>query len=104
MNLRSHPKGWEVQIQGETTISSQLASIIEDSPMFREATFKSPLIKGQGQGSERFHLAAELEPTPVPTAQALDDKRPPPVVTPVRAVERQAEDRAPQPDAPPAAV
>jgi len=104
LNLRSHPKGWEVQIQGETTISSQLASIIEDSPMFREATFKSPLIKGQGQGSERFHLAAELEPTPVPTAQALDDKRPPPVVTPVRAVERQAEDRAPQPDAPPAAV
>lgn len=104
LNLRSHPKGWELQIQGETTISSQLASIIEDSPMFREATFKSPLIKGQGQGSERFHLAAELEPTPVPTAQALEDKRPPPVATPVRAVERQVEDRGPQPDAPPAAV
>ena len=100
MNLRSHPKGWEIQIQGETTISAKLASIIEDSPLFRDATFKSPLVKGQGQGSERFHLAAELEPAPAPAAQDLADKRSPPVATAARAVERAAADNAPQPVAP----
>jgi general secretion pathway protein L len=75
LSLRSHPKGWEIQIQGETTISSRLASVIEDSPLFRDAGFKSPLVKGQGPASERFHLGAELEPAAAPKAQRLAEKR-----------------------------
>jgi general secretion pathway protein L len=100
LNLRSHPKGWELQIQGETTISSRLASDIEDSPLFRDASFKSPLIKGQAPGSERFNLSAELEPAPAPKAQRLEDKRPPAHVGAVRTVEQPAADTALQPATP----
>ena len=75
LSLRSHPKGWEIQIQGETTISSRLASVIEESPLFRDASFKSPLLKGQAPGSERFHLGAEVELPPAPKARVLADKR-----------------------------
>lgn len=75
-SLRSHPKGWEIQIQGETTISSRLASVIEESPLFRDASFKSPLLKGQAPGSERFHLGAEVELAPPPKARVLADKQP----------------------------
>jgi len=96
LNLRSHPKGWEIQLQGETTISSRLASVVEDSPLFRDAGFKSPLIKGQAPASERFHLVAELEPEPAPKPQALADKRPPPAAT-GRTPERPAADTAPEP-------
>jgi general secretion pathway protein L len=100
LNLRSHPKGWEIQIQGETTISSRLASVIEDSPLFRDAGFKSPLVKGQAPGSERFHLGAELESAPAAKAQRLADKRRPSLATAVRTVEAPAADAMPQPATP----
>jgi general secretion pathway protein L len=90
LNLRSHPKGWEIQIQGETTISSRLARVIDDSPLFRDAGFKSPLIKGQAPASERFNLGAELESIPAPKPQRLADRRLPAnraaVPTPTRLV------------------
>lgn len=94
LSLRSHPKGWEIQIQGETTISSRLASVIEDSPLFRDAGFKSPLVKGQAQASERFHLGAELELAAAPKAQRLADKQLPERATAVRAADGQARGRA----------
>lgn len=76
MSLKSHAKGWEIQIQGETTISSKLAGVIEDSPMFRDASFKSPLVKGQAPMSERFHLGAEVELPSPPKPVTLTDKPP----------------------------
>lgn len=76
MSLKSHPKGWEIQIQGETTISSKLAGVLEDSPMFRDASFKSPLVKGQAPMSERFHLGAEIEVPLPPKPITLTDKPP----------------------------
>ena len=97
LNLRSHPKGWEIQIQGETTISSRLASVIEDSPLFRDAGFKSPLVKGQAPGSERFHLGAELESAPAAKAQRLADKRRPSPAMVVRTAEAPAADAVPPP-------
>jgi general secretion pathway protein L len=99
LNLRSHPKGWEIQIQGETTVSSKLPSIIEDSPLFRDASFKSPLVKGQTQASERFQLGAELEPVSPPKAQRLADKPPRAEATTVRTADRPAPDVAPAPSA-----
>jgi general secretion pathway protein L len=100
LNLRSHPKGWEIQIQGETTISSRLASVIEDSPLFRDAGFKSPLVKGQAPASERFLLGAELESAPAPKAQRLADKRRPALATAVRTLDAPAAGTAPQPGTP----
>jgi general secretion pathway protein L len=101
LTLRSHPKGWEIQIQGETTISSRLASVIEDSPLFRDAGFKSPLVKGQAPASERFHLGAELEAIPAPQPQRLADKRLPAGAAASRALERTAADTDPQRAGPP---
>lgn len=100
MNLRSHPKGWEMQIQGETTISARLAGVIEDSPLFRDVSFKSPLVKGQTPGSERFHLAAELESVPAPEVQRLADKRRPALVAAERVPQAPAPDRTPDAPAP----
>jgi general secretion pathway protein L len=99
LNFRSHPKGWEIQIQGETTVSSRLPSIIEDSPLFRDASFKSPLVKGQTPASERFQLGAELEPVSPPKAQRLADKPPPAAGATARTADRPAADVAPAPSA-----
>ncbi|MBE0623371.1 MAG: hypothetical protein IH606_01040 [Burkholderiales bacterium] len=90
LSLRSHPKGWEIQIQGETTISSRLARVIDDSPLFRDAGFKSPLIKGQAPASERFNLGAELESVPAPKPQRVAGERSPAhsAAAPARAPQR----------------
>jgi len=57
-------KGKELQIQGETGSSSRLVSLFEQSAMFHDASFRSPLTKGQGAGTERYHLALEIRPLP----------------------------------------
>ncbi len=77
VDLRSIPAGWEVVMLGETTASSRLASLVEASPLFQEAGFKSPLIKGQTPASERFQLGALLESRKPPARIALADKHPP---------------------------
>jgi len=97
LNLRSHPKGWEIQLQGETTISSRLARVIDDSPLFRDAGFKSPLIKGQAPGSERFHLGAELESVPPSKPRRLVDKQAPAGSQEVRRPAPAATEAAAQP-------
>lgn len=61
-------KGKELQIQGETASSSRLISLFEQSRYFRDASFRSPLTKGQSAGTERYHLALEIHPL---SAQAV---------------------------------
>lgn len=63
-------KGKELQIQGETASSSHLVGLFEQSGMFRDASFRSPLTKGMSAGAERYHLALEIRPLPVRQAQA----------------------------------
>lgn len=65
-DLRSTSKGREVQIAGETGSSSQLVEVIEKSGTLANASFKSPLTKGQTPNTERYLLAAEVKPRPLP--------------------------------------
>lgn len=55
-------KGKELQIQGETASSVRLIGLFERSSMFREASFRSPLTKGQSSGTERYQLALQIRP------------------------------------------
>ena len=65
-DLKTGPKLREVQIAGETGSSSQLIEVLERSGTLANATFKSPLTKGVTPGTERFLLAAEVKPRPLP--------------------------------------
>jgi len=62
-------KGKELQLQGETGSSSRLIGLFEQSHVFQDASFRSPLFKGQAAGTERYQLAIQLRP-PVKPASA----------------------------------
>jgi general secretion pathway protein L len=49
-----------VEMDGFATKSSELISILESSPIFKNAQFTSPITQGQG-GQERFSIVAEVE-------------------------------------------
>jgi general secretion pathway protein L len=66
LDLRSTSKGREVQIAGETGSSSQLVEVIEKSSTLANASYKAPLTKGQTPNTERYLLAAEVKPRPLP--------------------------------------
>lgn len=55
-------KGSEVQIQGETGSSSKLVGLFEQSTVFTNASFRSPLTKGASPGTERYFLALQIRP------------------------------------------
>jgi hypothetical protein len=76
-------KGKELQIQGETASSSKLIALVESSKMLSEASFRSPLTKGQAPNSERFHLGGEVKPLSVSAFTALRPAAPVPAVTAV---------------------
>ena len=57
-------KGKELQIQGETASSVKLIGLFEQSGRFLDASFRSPLTKGQTAGAERYQLAMQMRPLP----------------------------------------
>ena len=65
-------KGNELLIQGETGSSVRMIGLFEQSSLFKDASFRAPLTKGQGSGMDRFQLAlqvgAKATPTPMPSA------------------------------------
>lgn len=63
-------KGKEIVIQGETASSVKLVGLFEQSSMFKDASFRSPLTKGQTPGVERFSLALQLRPPQPPASKA----------------------------------
>jgi general secretion pathway protein L len=62
-------KGKELQIQGETASSVRLVGLFEQSSIFRDASFRSPLTKGQISGTERYQLTVQIRPA-APAASA----------------------------------
>lgn len=50
-----------VQIQGEAPNASALINMLEESPVFAQAAFRSPVTRNQENDKERFSIAAELE-------------------------------------------
>lgn len=63
-------KGKELQIQGETASSVRLIGLFEQSGTFYDASFRSPLTKGQASGSERYQLALQMRPMAARPASA----------------------------------
>jgi len=54
-------KDTTVQIQGEAPNASGLIAVLEESTMFAEAAFRSPVTRNQANDKERFSITAELE-------------------------------------------
>jgi general secretion pathway protein L len=49
-----------VRLRGTSTTASSLIPIIEDSPMFRRATFDAPVTRNPATGKEQFQLIFEV--------------------------------------------
>jgi general secretion pathway protein L len=50
----------QIQLQGQSTASSSLIAIVEESPMFENARFGSPVVQVAGTESDRFFLTADI--------------------------------------------
>lgn len=59
--------GKTVQLLGDTGSSTSLLELLEASPLFKDAGFKSQLTKLQGTSYDRFHISATLEAAAKPT-------------------------------------
>lgn len=51
----------EVQLQGRSSSSATLISLLERSPVLKNVRFRSPVIQIPSTEEERFHLSAEIE-------------------------------------------
>jgi general secretion pathway protein L len=69
LEVRTTGKTREVQISGETTSSSKLIEIFEQSKLLQNATPRGTVTRGSTPNSERFLIAAETRPRPLPDTQ-----------------------------------
>ena len=68
--------GRTVQILGDTGSPTSLLELLEASPLFKDAGFKSQLTKLQGTSYDRFHISATLEEAAKPTPPAAQPSQP----------------------------
>ncbi len=90
LDLRNSGKVRELQIQGESTSSSKLIELLEQSTLVQNAAPRGVVTRGMMPGTERFLIAAEAKAVPLPEKQ-IASSLPVPVAP------------APTPAAPPAA-
>lgn len=50
----------ELQVQGQSGASASLIAIIESSPRFENARFRSPVVQINGTDKDRFHISADV--------------------------------------------
>ena len=50
----------ELQLQGQSSASASLIAIIEASPWFENARFRSPVVQISGTDNDRFHISADV--------------------------------------------
>jgi general secretion pathway protein L len=50
----------EIQLQGQSTASASLIKVVESSPLFENAHFRSPVVQITGTESDRFFLSADI--------------------------------------------
>jgi len=72
-DLKQAGKTREVQITGETTSSSRLIEIMEQSQLLKSAQTRGTITRGSQPGSERFMIAAEVKPTAAPEPSPVGD-------------------------------
>jgi general secretion pathway protein L len=73
LEIKMAGKTRELQITGETASSSRLVELLEQSTLFQNATPRGALTRGQTPNSERFMIAAETRPRPLPEARSVTE-------------------------------
>ncbi len=68
LEVKTAGKTREVQVAGETSSSSRLIEILEQSTLLQNATPKGSVTRGSMPNTERFLIAAEVRPRPLPDA------------------------------------
>ena len=71
LELKSTGKSREVVMTGETTSSSKLIEILEQSKLLRNAAMRGTITRGSAPNSERFQIQAEAPPATPPEATPL---------------------------------
>ena len=60
-----------LQIQGQSPAASTLIGVLEDSPLFANARFVSPVTQDKTSGRERFQITVDVTPTVAPVSTQL---------------------------------
>ena len=72
--LKTNGKTREVTLIGEAQAASKVIEVLEQSPLFQNATQRSQTRRGSSGANEWFHIATELKPKVLPTAVLTSDK------------------------------
>jgi general secretion pathway protein L len=73
LDIRPVGKTREIQISGETTSSSKLIEILEQSRLMQNAAPRGTVTRGSQPNTERFMIAAETRARPLPEATSVLD-------------------------------
>lgn len=73
MDIKSVGKAREIQLSGETTSSSRLIELLEQSRVLQNAAPRGTVTRGSQPNTERFMIAAEPRPRPLPEATPVAD-------------------------------
>jgi general secretion pathway protein L len=98
MDIKAVGKAREVQLSGETTSSSRLIELLEQSRVLQNAASRGTVTRGSQPNTERFMIAAEPRPRTLPEATPVAD-----IPVPVAPAVAQPAPAA-QPAPPPTAV
>ena len=49
-----------IVLQGESSTATELLKIVEESEHFRQAEFRSPIIRNNTTGKDKFQLSASI--------------------------------------------
>jgi len=96
-DLKPVGKTREVQITGETTSSSRLIEIMEQSQLLQNASPRGTVTQGSQRGTERFMIAAQVRPKPALEPSAVGESAPAAVAAPQAAPAKAPAAAAPVP-------
>lgn len=96
MEVKTVGKTREVVITGETPSSSKLIEVLEQSKLLRNATPRGTVTRGSSPNTERFMIAAEAPPRPLPEPVPVIER---PATAPAAAAPAQQPPARPAPSA-----
>jgi general secretion pathway protein L len=74
--LKTSGKTRELTMMGEAASASKVIESLEQSPLFQNATQRAQTTRGSQPNTERFHIATEVKPRPIPTAVLIEASAP----------------------------
>jgi hypothetical protein len=73
MDIKTVGKAREVQMSGETTSTSKLIELFEQSQVLKNAQTRGTITRGSQPNTERFMIVAEPRPRTMPEATTVAD-------------------------------